>query len=800
MNNYKKQFYIAASFLVPFAAVILFCIMYNIQPFGSCAVLVIDMDSQYISFFSYLRQILCGEKEVLYSFSKTLGGGIYGFAAYYLLSPFNLILLAFKPQDITIAITIIIFLKICLSSVTFFIFISKVTEYRLSNLLFSFCYAFMAYNLIYMQNVMWLDAVVLLPLVCLGIFNLAKGKSGIKSSILYVTALFCTILANYYIGFMVCLFSGMFFLYLYWGDYCTKRKQALKSFTILSLLSGGLSAFIVLPSVLSLATSEKSMGGISSLLTAKTMFTPLSFIKQLIFPPAFTTYTVASGGPNVFIGSFIIVFLVLYFAVKSIPKKEKILSVIFILLLFLSFYFKAFLLIWHGMSFPVWFLYRNAFLFSFLLLFLSAQAFNAIYDNKKLRLLGKILMYANIITIFIYAQSTFTGILRPVRPLHNYIEDMLPTVTALQEQNQDFFRIGNHNPYNINDSMLLGYNGLTHYSTGDNNINHSIMAKAGYDTTWQWTAYNTGTSLAANSLMGVKYIFSSKELDDNLKCIGQNNHVNVYENPYAFPLMFLTDDNIVQEDIENLAPYNFFNTISKYVVSSDSPTEYFENDVEQTLFNCTTLNNKRKFTGYTVTDGNGRISYSFTTDKSGAVYMYFDMAEYNNNIQVSINNQPKFDYLSHQNCGTMFVGNFLQGENVQIDVFIKDSFKIVKPYFFYTDENSLDKISSYANDNSLIITDFKQNYIKGHINAPSHNMGIFTTIPFDDGWRLYVDGKRQEIDVALDTFIYIPLAKGSHTIVLKFVPKGLEIGIFISFLSLISCVFYMAYKKYRCKH
>ena len=97
------------------------------------------------------------------------------------------------------------------------------------------------------SNIMWLDGVVLLPLVILGVDKLINENK----CKLYVISLFIAIVSNYYIGYMICIFSGLYFIYKLILNNKVKLIK-LGSFIGASILSVALSAFILIPTVLSL--------------------------------------------------------------------------------------------------------------------------------------------------------------------------------------------------------------------------------------------------------------------------------------------------------------------------------------------------------------------------------------------------------------------------------------------------------------------------------------------------------------------------------------------------------------------
>ncbi|MCI9492847.1 MAG: YfhO family protein [Lachnospiraceae bacterium] len=108
MQKKKSSFrYLAAAFLLPASVMLAVYAWYGIYPFGGRSILVIDMNNQYISYFSYLKEALRGGHGFFYSFSKTLCGGMAGLTAYYLMDPWNLLMLFFPVFSLPTAVELI---------------------------------------------------------------------------------------------------------------------------------------------------------------------------------------------------------------------------------------------------------------------------------------------------------------------------------------------------------------------------------------------------------------------------------------------------------------------------------------------------------------------------------------------------------------------------------------------------------------------------------------------------------------------------------------------------------------------
>jgi len=83
-------------------------------------------------------------------------------------------------------------------------------------------------------------------------------------------------------------------------------------------------------------------------------------------------------------------------------------------------------------------------------------------------------------------------------------------------------------------------------------------------------------------------------------------------------------------------------------------------------------------------------------------------------------------------------------------------------------------------DETLQVTEFSSDYISGTIDVKKDGY-FYTTVPYEQGWTLYVDGEEAEITPWQDAFIAVDnLEAGTHTIEMKFVPGGFKLGAAIS--------------------
>ena len=203
MKIIKEKKYYIFSFLIPIVIFLIAGTFFHLYPFGDIGVLTIDGASQHPGLGSYFREVLLGNASLFYSFKGGLGYNFYSTAAYYLFSPLHVLSIFFKTENIQYFYALSVLLKFGLCGLSMFTFLKYRTGDKFSSLLLSVCYSLMAYHILYFSNYMWIDGVIMLPLVMLGIEKLLAKESNLY----YLITLSASIIFNFYIGYMTCIFA-----------------------------------------------------------------------------------------------------------------------------------------------------------------------------------------------------------------------------------------------------------------------------------------------------------------------------------------------------------------------------------------------------------------------------------------------------------------------------------------------------------------------------------------------------------------------------------------------------------------
>jgi uncharacterized membrane protein YfhO len=805
-----KKFRVILPYLLAFfVPVILFFLACQLQsggiwPFGKNTIVTNDAEAQYIPFFSYLKTVFFGDNDFLYSFNNTLGGDFFGFSAYYLFSPFNLVYLVVEAE--TTAFLIVTLLKIGTIGLTAFIFLTRHFKMKPSNktVIFSASYALMLYNAAFSANTMFLDGVVFLPLILMGIDKLLEtGKS--RFFVFSLAAMLCV---QYYMAYIVCIGAALYFAYALFLERRGEIKVYLlriRKFFTASVLAASLAAVVILPTFVSLQSAQRYAAPTDEFVETMIHFSftdaPLQFF-GFMQGRANAVY----GMPFIFCGLAVAVLTVLYFFSRRVGPREKILSAGFIAVFLLSFALQPLDYAWHAFSTPNGFSFRYAFILTLFLIMIAYGYFLAIENSefRKAKFSTAFVGIANTASLFVAATfviwSSVTDGAHEFK-LHeevNYnIQNIRPYLDLAREADPGMYRLEKDFQYTENDPLLFGYNGLTHYSSGVQAKTVAFLAKLKFSRVERLSlavAYRKDHTIAIDSLTGIKYVLVT-EVDKN----NVDRESEFLENIYALPMGFMANKNLLSADIDGLNYFELQNEIFRSLSGIDTLI-FTPTDVQIEKSN---LKEQRFADGsaeYTTNfkDIPGSLSVSPPVDDDKLYY--FDL-EYNKS-QISAMR------LNDEAVNAVYevaTGNYLDppllltdkyslsGEPSRLEIEIPESLKLKSVPFWQESKAALGEHYAALADEPCDLEKITSSHLTCEVTAKEDG-NLFFSIPNDEGWTVKVDGKKVETATAFDLFMTVPLTVGIHDVEMKYTPRGLRLGAFISIATATVCAVVSARK------
>lgn len=838
----RRSLILTLSFLLPAGLMVLVFALCGLCPFGSRSLGVMDMSHQYLSFLYSLRDILTGDAGLLYLPSMCLGGNMAGVAAYYLLSPLNLLTCLFPREQMMAAVSVLYFLRVGLCGLTMCIYTGRRNGYDRRCLFSALAYAFMAYMVAYSFNYLWQDCVILLPLIALGIARLTEEKK----PWLYVFSLGGALFMNFYIGYILCIFSVLFFLYEYLAREKAHRPKwwpAALRFGLSSLLAGALAAVALLPAFLSLA-GGKAEFSLSVLTLDTNFFFPELFSK--LYPAAFNYEEIMPVGmPHIFCGTATLVMAVLYFANPRIPRRRRILTGCFLTVLALSFWLSAPDLIWHCLNTPSWYNYRYSFLFSFLLCMAADDELRHLREGFRPRHAAIPVLVSLLLSLLVFAGRSYDyvtwhsaiwagiitlaaagiawGLARaeagkrtgcalmaallllqagelaanaklslddltvPSSDAAAYSEYVSAKAEAFELVPDDGTYVRTESPtmFDMNrcEPMLFGYDGISHYGSTISQKSLDLLDRLGFDRyTDLWSLYGSGVTAAADTLLGVRYLVSETS-SKNYDPIAEANGYTVQENENALPIAW-TADAAIAGQTDTGSAFDSLQALYGAAAPEVGMDLYTPATVESmTLTNYTAQGSR--FTQEAA--GLSTIEYTLTVQADGRLYGEFDIPDFPG-VMIFVNNAYTAAYASAQTNGTLYLGTFAAGDTVTVK--LQTALDITLNYAAFATEND-GAIAAYSQSlkaGGCVLEKLSPSHYAGTFTTGSGDSLLVFTIPFDSAWQIRLDGETVEPTEVQDCLMALAVTEGEHTVELRYTPPGLIPGAVITGLAVLVCL------------
>lgn len=858
MNRVKSLFicnkFIFASFLLPVLLVVLAFAVTGIYPFGDAQIAVIDMYHQYVPFLSELQYKLQEGGSLFYTWHGAGGSNFWNLLAYYGASPLNLLLILFPKKLIMEGITVVLIIKIGLAGSFMAIYLRYLcSKCDMITVAFATLYALCSYVMAYYWCIMWIDAVMLLPLCILGLNRLIDDGR----AVLYVVSLALTVFSNYYMAIMVCIFIMFYYPVLYFlkvqGGGVRKCAVTTGKAVGYSFLGVAMAAVMLLPTYISMQNTYY----ISSQMPDNWVIynDALDVLNQLL---PYTELTCREGLPNLYCGMIVVIMLVMYALSRTISLREKALNGVFMLFMFFSLNLNKLDFIWHGLHFPNQLPFRYTFVICFLLIGIAYKmiqrkdefavkhmwillAAGTMYYLMAQKVLAKlnfdtelffyggmawlilycavVILYRNgyltgssfslLIVVLIVAEmaagtcTSFDRIGNSYR--EGYFANSKDVYKLAEKTNEEFARTEMDKLYTLNNPALYHYKGMSQFSSSINADTTAIMEKIGLDGSPGRNRFNYNqTNPVTNAMLNIKYIITkNRELEDtDFTLVDKSGYSGLYESKYPLSIGYMAKDGVRTWNTESENPFDVLddyvraatsNESGDVFVSAGNPRIAVKNAEAEQIADG-------KFTAKRISKGSAaKVTLKYTAAETQKYYVFIEAAGAGSII--ASNGNDLEDISIRNDCGSIVnIGTIEKGETFKIMIEYNEK----KPSDITCHVRSLDyaawdKAYDILSESMMMVTEHRDNHIEGTIDVKESGVMV-TSIPYDKGWELEIDGVKKDIhELTGGVFISMPLDEGKHHISLTFRPPGLMVGIIITIVSILILVAAQLIRKRRCE-
>jgi len=947
------------SALLPMTIMLVVWFFMGSYPFGNKSLMAVDFGQQYISFFGLLKNaILSGDLSSLtYSFTKSIGGDMIGVLGYYLMSPFNIIYIILPFKYYGLAVFLTIWLRYGAIGLSFAHLVVKRYKGAESKLwmvpLFATAYALSGMLVSYQMNVIFYDAMIMLPLVIVYLEQLLDGEAPYPYSIV----LGLTLLLQFYMGYMISIFVVLYAFYYVsprlsiegtWKEKLKHYVRPLWKAFVYSVLGAATASILLVPVFFNLLESKGQIGGAMTFSFAF-QINPLDILSKLSIG-GFDNASGWSAGPNlpnIYIGALGFIGYILFLTSTKIAKERKWAAGAVTLVFLVSFVNEFVSKIWHMGQNPAGFFFRFSWIFSFFMLILAYQVLkekieisrqgkllaaavlvlSAIYLYTKdftylpktqpevltqfitnhfvmfvvLLIIGtaagfylywdrslktkkekKIVLLIAISIILVLAGLLLTGflfsrvvltliiylaVLALLRPRMNrlavltlsaltvfelgynaYLSQVtlgyadvdkfvdaavsVKRVTDSVQENVDqpFYRIATTFAYSRTFPSLVGYPGLSTFSSSLERTTMDHFAYMGDQGINASTEYENGTPLT-DALYGIRYYMDIKDIDQKEKDahpermyfnrfatrydmhryftekVYEDERYVVYKNPNSFPIAFGTNALVTNINFgNNNAVKNqdiILNSMEGVQKDQESYVEYFKplayGEVETENLVAEDVNKEKGTAIYKREDSSKEAIVRYRiTPQTDSTYYFFVPAALNSEKEYSVLLNGKWLTHSKRNSQRQlwqFADNAAGKESVLEFRFRTDKVDLSQAGVYRAEVEQIKKVLENRKAQGLQVEKFSNTHIVGSVNITDDSIFMMTSIPYSDGWKVKVDGKYVPTSKAWKSFLSFPITPGQHKVEFVFSQKGSLTGTVITILSVI--ILYFVRLKYK---
>ncbi len=869
-----------------------------------------DQRDQYVTYMRTYQYALKNGGNLIYSLSKVFGGDFQSLFTYYLASPFNLFVVFISSADIPAFFFWTSIIKMSFASANMYLLARYVSKKRrIGFIAFSVAYGLISYALVYMFNFMFLDGLMILPLVTLG-FRMLEEK---RKEWLYPLSLCYSLFTSWYIGAMICIYLVILFVLrfsLMKGNIRTRLAYLLK-FVIFSLIGGLMASCMWVCAFLHFDGTKASLS-----LPSSKFFNWSVFIEGLLENNYLNDSAISrnTGYMTMFVSVVTLLFAQIYFTNKKFSWREKVIDGSLLFIYFIVSISSILNALFHGGREPTWFPGRYSFIIGFYLCYISLKETSELEDTpiwsmgivaattaiilpiiclvqkNALEKAGEEILYplsSVSLTIFLVSFgvlllyfllillgrkksikiphhisyvvettilvltiiSSYRGAYNVVnvnvedgsyQPYQTYLSDdrLSPVFDSVKENDSSLYRMeatfnrnGSGNSIN-NNPLFFSYNGLSHFSSTEKKSIANYMKRIGFHNNGFWEAYDAGSTEAMNSYLGIKYLIddgtsstnkpnfiyntSSLNLFKKMEMKKETNNVEYtyYENQYALPLGFTVDSSSATfvsqgkkvEGHENTYWYDHFeyqNEIYKKMNESILDEKGEKKDIfhkiETTLKSSNdqaNLINVDEFgkSTYVLFKG-ARLVYNFTIPedaKDNTLYIH-EQSE-TSGFYFYLDGKP-ITIRNYWHAG-IHSFNAEVGSSHRLEIAYNDSVPktvVLNPEVYYEDLATLQEylvsIKEGGANNLKQSSGISSVSFEGEFTLKGNNKEFLFTLPYDENFSIYLDGKKKETLTRFDIFTAISLdgiEEGKHTIKIVYNDKGLTAGFIISLVSVAS--------------
>ncbi len=809
----KIEYGLLAAWVIPSGIMLLLFVVNGIFPFGDRSFLYMDMYHQYMPFFSeFMEKVKAGES-LYYSWNVGVGSNFLALYVYYLASPLHWLAFLFPQEHLLEFMSYLAIVKIGLCGTTFCYYLRRHFEIRsATTVLFSVFYALSGFMAAYNWNIMWLDCIWLFPLILWGLEKLVReGRP-----IMYCVTLALSILTNYYISIMICIFLVLYFVILVLNN--ERFLKPVWQFGVYSLLAGGLAAVLLVPEVCAILVTD--FGAMEFPEKIESYFSILDELAR--HQLCVSNERGLDHWPNIYCGVAVLLLVPLFAVNDKISAKRRLAMLGLAGILLISFSTNILDFIWHGLNYPDSLPARQSFIYIFLIVVMCYEAFLHIREVEKKTIvncfLGAILFLLfcekfvehedfmvgievlTIIFLAVYGTLLYyyhhhrerewqivlcmvaflvAGIETGVNTLNtslgtvsrteylSQIEDYQALYAYADAHTEGFLRMEKFMRTTKNDGALAGYPTASVFSSTMNSQVADFYEKLGMRHSKVYYCFDGATAFTS-ALLNVKYMLGdtedARQNEGNVKAdrlytaVTEIGGITLYECNYTLPFGYVVPVDYELPEIKTREPLKLQNEIVESL------------GVKSNLFTKLEI---------------GRKDDKLVLEANVNAYYYAVVSADGTSKIDATGDYGTKQFKDLKNGCVLYVGYLKKGQTVEFaNGDEEDETPGISLTVYRMNLDVLQEVLDRLSAQHMEYVSYDDTHIEGYITMREAGQ-VVLSVPYEAGWTVGVNGEKADTGLFGDCFMTVTLEPGEYKITMDYDPKGRSEGILLSLVSVV---------------
>ena len=404
---------------------------------------------------------------------------------------------------------------------------------------------------------------------------------------------------------------------------------------------------------------------------------------------------------------------------------------------------------------------------------------------------------------------------------HDAVLQLKEAINPIRPGHNDFYRINKSFNLSKNDPFMVDYPGLSVFSSNLENSTRDLFDRLGNNGI-NATTYYQGTPFQ-DALFSVKYLVTPKpvlkeDYPDTSKLYVFGNMVTrkdittkepvfeatrtkTFETGLILPIAYGVNDETVNVKLENHQPIQNQN---KIVQAMGATSENYlavlgANDMK--LDNMEVVDPSKPETYKRIDSSRpGTITYHLVPQSAEDYWVAIPQKLSHtdkNKVRVMLNGknyefqdkfqQTQFIQIAHNSVG--------QPTDLVIEIDSDNEYNLSGLRLARSNSALANRIIQERQLQGIKLTYWDNRSFKGTVNITDDSTWMMTSIPYEKGWTVKVDGKVVETAKVWDSLLAYKITPGEHTIEMTYLPNGFVAGFLISILST-SLYGFAIYKKW----